>query len=131
MASVLDAIRDAWIAESDLTDWIPEDRVFVGPPNPGTPMPCLGFVSESNAGLTRSSSTQYLTISVQAVAEADDPETLESVCDAIREHLHTWTCTRFAAMQVKEVVGTIARDDESPRRSWIADIQILCDAYRK
>lgn len=128
--SVLDAIRTAWQADSDLTAIIPAARVFIGPPNPGATQPCIGFVSETHAGLIHTSHNRYLDITVTAVAEAEDAETLEILADVLREKLHTWTATRFQSIRLASVRADISREEDSPKELWVGRFTLGFDTLR-
>jgi len=127
-ASVLEAIQTHWRTKSELTAIVPAERVVLGPPNPGTALPCLGLVSEQIADGLQTSSRRYPQITVQAVAQANDLATLEALRETMRDHLDGWTSQRYGPMQLASLQIVIQRPDSSPSRCWIAEATIVFDA---
>jgi len=125
--SVLEAIQTHWRTKTALTAIVPAERVFLGPPNPGAALPCLGLVSEQIADGLQTSSRRYPQITVQAVAQANELATLEALREAMRDHLDGWSSVRYGPMQLASLQMTILRPETSPSRCWIAEATIVFD----
>lgn len=128
--TITEALKESWALSPELTELVPADRVFVGPVNPGTAAPALGFVRQQQANGLRTSGSRFVVVTVTAEAEADDPETLEELADRIREHLRSWQSSRFTSFEQKDVSVTIERSETSPSQLWQAEITITYDAER-
>jgi len=126
--SVLEAIQAHWSTKTELTGIVPAERVFLGPPNPGAALPCLGLVAEQIADGLQTSSRRYPQITIQAVAQAQDLATLEALRESMRDHLDGWTSQRYGPMQLASLQMTIQRPETSPSRCWIAEAAIQFDA---
>jgi len=130
MSSVLGAVKTAWAADSELVALVPGSRVFLGPPNPGSALTCVGLASETQRGLIHTSTNQYVRIEVEALAQAETEETLETLADKIRQRLHTWESTRFRAIRLASITARIERSEDSPIRHWVGRFNLEYDAVR-
>jgi len=125
--SILDAIQKKWRETLELRQLIPEVRVFLGPPNPGTPLPTLGFVSVQIADKTRTSDGRYPHVTLRAVAESAQPDFLESLREAICAHLGEWTTERYGTMQLSRCELSMARSEDSPSTLWRGEFTLEYD----
>lgn len=131
MSSVMDAVKTAWGEASELAALIPPARVFLGPPNPGSGNPCLGFTTVQTSGASHSSSTQYVTVTVTAVAEAADAETIETIAEEARQSLGGWQSTLYKSIRLIDVATTISRGDDTPKQLWVGELIFTFEAYRR
>ena len=129
MSSVLDTIKTTWAGKIGLVNLIPDKRVFVGITNPGTPTPSICFHGQSIGAARRTSSHRYPTVIVEAIAEAEDADFLEDLVEQMRADLEVWQSTRYGALVLADLTVRIYREDEPPKRNWIAEVQMQYQTY--
>lgn len=119
--SILSAIRNLWAASPTLCALVPAARVFVGPLNPGTAAPAVGWVSVSVERGMRTSSGRYPTVAVEWQAQADNPSLCERIAAAIEDELGLWTSDRYGALDLRTWSLRVERAPDSPSRLWRAE----------
>lgn len=131
MTSTLEAIKEAWIANDALAGLVPSPQVKLHPPAIGTPVPCIGFHELQQSTGMHTSSTQHVQLTIGALAEAEDADTLEAIADAIREHLDEWQSDRWQALHMTACNATISRPTDQPSQQWQMDIALTYEVYRR
>ncbi|GAB4133038.1 MAG: hypothetical protein Kow0040_14770 [Thermogutta sp.] len=129
--TILEALKESWALSPELTELVPADSVFIGPVNPGFSAPAVGFVRQQQETGLHTSTGRFVTVTVVAEVQAEDPETLEDLADRIREYLTYWSSSRFMCFEQKGVSATIERSETSPSTLWQAEITIVYDAERR
>lgn len=130
MASVLEAIRNQWATSQALLDLVPIERVFLGPPNPGSGLLCLGLLEERIVNAGRTNMSRFQEISVEAAAQAQTAEELEKLRDAIETELETWQSDRYGAMSLQRCEIAIRRPQQSPSRLWTGELTLTWETVR-
>lgn len=119
--SILSAIRDRWAASPTLTALVPAARVVLGPLNPGTAAPAVGWTSIALDRGLRTTSGRYPTVTVEWQAQADDPALCERIAAAIEDELGLWTSDRYGALDLRTWSLRVERAADSPSRLWRAE----------
>lgn len=128
MSSVLETLKDLWGQTPELVTLIPPERIHLGPPNPGSALPCLGFTGERITLTGRSSESRFVRVSADAVTQAETPQELETLYTAMRQHLEAWSSGPYQALVLREASLTINRSEDSPSRLWTAEITLEWDS---
>lgn len=128
--SILEELTQQWARTQALIDLIPAERVYVGPPNPGTRLLCIGFTSERIAHASQTSTSRYQEITVEAVAQAETPEQLEQLRDRVEHHLAAWQTTKYQAVVLRECIITISRSPQSPSQLWQGELSLTWQTVR-
>lgn len=128
--TILEALWQSWSESVELISLVPSHSVIIGPVNPGMPVPAIGFLRQQQKDGLHTSTSRFVSVSVTAVAQAEDPGTLEEIAEAIREHLTAWQSTRFKAFGPIGVSATIEREERGPSTLWRAEFTIDYQAER-
>ncbi len=123
--TVIEAICNLWATTQELAALIPADRVIAGPPNPGTPTPCLGFVAEQIASGVRSSTGQYPEITVRFVAQSESADVLEQLPEALRKYLPPFATDRYHCLDLHDIRLEIERPTSGPNVMWVASGELV------
>jgi len=118
---ILAAIRDRWAASPTLTALVPAARVVLGPLNPGTAAPAVGWTSIALDRGLRTTSGRYPTVSVEWQAQTDDPDLLERIAAALEAELGLWTSDTYGTLDLRHWSLRIERPTDSPSRLWRGD----------
>jgi hypothetical protein len=121
---ILQAIRARWLETPELLDLVDAERLVIGNPIDGWPVPSVSLAGYTRAKAVRTSQSRQDTVILTVVIESPEAEMIETIAEAITELICPVPVGCRAIREWQSFTLNVLRDETS--QHYQGQLQITC-----